>query len=132
MEKIAEKRFNCVVRFLANETWFEMMKKHMSEKDSQFWAQFLPEIKKTIEGTLAAVVAREEVQASLSESAAETFDGRLNEFQVRIAGCARRPEETMAAAEALLQEAEEEYRGKLAGIEALRQKLADWAGRAIE
>jgi hypothetical protein len=103
----------------------------MPQKDNQFWALFLPEIKKTIDGTLAGVTAREKILDSLAESSAVTFPTRLDELRVRLEGCASRPEESMAEADALLQEAEAEYRSKLADIESLRQKLADWAGRAI-
>lgn len=101
----------------------------MAEKDSQFWAQFLPEIKKTIEGTLASLADRDEILASLEETSAEKFSLRLEEMRTKIEGSARRPEETMAVADALLQEAEAAYRGKLAGIETLRKRLADWLER---
>jgi hypothetical protein len=103
----------------------------MPQKDNQFWAQFLPEIKKTIEGTLAGVEAREKILDSLAETSAGTFPSRLDASRARMESHARRPEETIAEADALLQEAEAEYRSKLADIESLRQKLADWAGRAI-
>jgi alpha-D-ribose 1-methylphosphonate 5-triphosphate synthase subunit PhnG len=94
--------------------------------DSQFWAQFLPEVNKTIDKTLASVVAREEVLALLEKSAAEDFDSRFNEVKAKISRCESRPEESVAAVDALLQKTEEEYREKLADIEALRKTLADW------
>ena len=101
----------------------------MAENNSHFWAQFLPEIKKTIEGTLVSLAERDEMLASLSETSAEGFSVRLDEVRSRIEASARRPEETMAAADALLEEAESAYRSKLAGIETLRKKLADWLAR---
>ena len=103
----------------------------MPQKDNQFWALFLPEIKKTIDGTLAGVTAREKILDSLAETSSGTFPTRLDELRVRLESCASGPEESMAEADLLLQEAEAEYRSKLADIESLRQKLADWAGRAI-
>ena len=101
----------------------------MPQKDHQFWAQFLPEIKKTIEATLASLEEREEILASLSETSEGTFSVRLDEVRSRIENSARRPEESMAAADALLEDAEAAYRSKLAGIETLRKKLADWLER---
>jgi hypothetical protein len=101
----------------------------MPDKDNQFWSQFLPEIKKTIDGALGALAKHENALASLSETQVGTYQARLDELRSRVEGCARQPEETMSAADALLQEVEAAYRNKLAGIETLRKQLADWLER---
>ena len=129
MEKIVEKRFNPTVSFFAIHL---RMKKHMSEKDSQFWARFLPEINKIIEGTLASEAKCEEVLASLLDTPPETLTVRWDSIRARIEGSARCPDDNIAAADFPLKEAEEAYRDKLEAIETLRLKLADWAGRSIE
>ena|SRR5579864_2519575 len=100
-----------------------------SNKDTQFWEQFLPQVNKAIEGALASVIAGEEALSSMGQTTAGNFDARLVEMGTKISNCANRPEESIAAADLLLEKTEEEYRGKLAGIEALRQKLAEWVRR---
>ena len=104
----------------------------MSEKDSQFWARFLPEINKIIEGTLASEAEGEEVLASLLDIPPEKLTVSWDSIRSRIEGLARCPDDSIAAADVPLEEAEEAYRGKLEAIETLRLKLADWAGRSIE
>jgi hypothetical protein len=104
----------------------------MPEKDSQFWARFLPEINKIIDGTLASEAERAEVLASLLNAPPETLTGHWDSIRARIEGLARCPDDRIAAADIPLKEAEDAYRDKLAGIETLRLKLADWAGRSIE
>ena len=108
------------------------MSKHMPEKDNEFWARFLPEINKIIEGTLASEAKREEVLASLLETPPQTLAMQWDALRSRIEGLARCPDDSIAAADVPLKEAEGAYRDKLEAIETLRLKLADWAGRSIE
>jgi hypothetical protein len=101
---------------------------------SEFWAEFLPGIEKTIVEALAALEAREQTLPSTVEKQSGNSSQHLQDLRDRIAGLetvAARPEPAVAEVDALLQTGEGELRGYIAAVEALREKLAEWAGRAI-
>jgi chromosome segregation ATPase len=107
----------------------------MSEKsESSFWPAFLPEIEEALETALNAVGVQEQALASLTQTEPAELGRQLENIRDRIFGlktCVDRREQAIAEFDALLQTSENEVRGYFEEIDGLRQRLADWAGRAI-
>jgi hypothetical protein len=110
------------------------MKSPVKQNDGRFWPAFLPEIEKAINAALKAVAAQEEALAALTPPDSVTAGQRFESIRDRIFGlktCVDRPGQAVGEVDSLLQISESEVRAYLQEVEGLRQRLADWAGRAI-
>jgi hypothetical protein len=110
------------------------MKNTVNQDDGRFWPAFLPEVENAIDSALKALATQEEALAALTPPDTVSAGQRFEHIRDRIFGlktCVDRPNEAIGEVDSLLQTSESEVRAYLQEVEGLRQRLADWTGRAI-
>jgi hypothetical protein len=95
------------------------------------WTEMLAQVEQTLNAALEAADRRE--QALPPPTAALDLTEGFARFRERLRGlaeCAAREDQAVASADADLAAGEEALRSWFQAAEAVRRKLADWAGRA--
>jgi hypothetical protein len=100
-------------------------------KDSNSCPAFLPAVEKAINGALGAVaVQKTDADLSVEGPPRQSLE-RLRDRIFGLNACADRPEQAVRELDAALRVHEEKIREYLQAVDGLRQKLAEWGGRAI-
>jgi DNA repair exonuclease SbcCD ATPase subunit len=103
-------------------------------RQAESWVEAIPGIENALAQALDAVQKREEALASLGPVPDASWLERLSESRRLIAMLETRSDAAapvLAEMDAELRRGEEELRGYIQALGELRQKLEEWAGRAV-